>query len=313
MESTQWFHVFFQQARYHSVQELLDSAGEEMSLAREFVTWSLSLRRQVKNRHTVAEVLRFHATGSGRHGRWYRPFLRSLWTLYTTMQQLCVRATRVEDVHVHRLTKTQRDHLAGSGAVRLTRERAEVRAQRMFQQLKAACSGCTDVVMWMDNFNKQRYRRNPHEERNRCINGCVVALWPLRPEGLQAWDQYPSVDALREHVDATSRWMATMSGRLLDGVRDLLLQGKTWNDVRVPCDLRRTNVVPRPWRPFTVLRHNIGDTIGLLECIDFANATGRRFRMRTIVLVDVNPGCTRHTGKSFCVAKLFHRTEFFSH
>ena len=85
-----------------------------------------------------------------------------------------------------------------------------------------------------------------------------------------------------------------MTGRLLDGVRDLLLQGKTWDDVRVPFDLRRTNVVPRPWRPFTVLRHNIGDTIGLLECIDFANATGRRFRMRTTVLVDVNPGCTRH-------------------
>ena len=96
--------------------------------------------------------------------------------LYRTERELCVHvATTVENHDLHTLTKHQRNHFAGTGMVR----RRRLPMANQVRQAKAAVDAALKdrvPVVWLDNFNRQRYSRNPNKAHDQCINGSVLAV-----------------------------------------------------------------------------------------------------------------------------------------
>lgn len=128
MQSSEWMRTFFHVHRFQSVKDLMDSALRG-GITKTFVEWVLQLRRRLVNRRSVDDVVRLHRYGVPRFNRWFRPFLRSLWSLYLTMQSLSVRKVHgTEAPTLHRMTMSQRVALAGSTIVHLRREPRRQRA-----------------------------------------------------------------------------------------------------------------------------------------------------------------------------------------
>lgn len=125
-------------------------------------------------------------------------------------------------------------------------------------------------VLWLDNFNKQAFARNPNEERNRCINGAAIAVLATEVVHLATWNDYPELRVLHSAIGPTITLLQRLRGTLTNGIRRLLSMQQNWSQVRVPCDLRRHGVTLMPWRPVTVLGDNVWSTAGLLRSLQHA-------------------------------------------
>ena len=122
-------------------------------------------------------------------------------------------------------------------------------------------------MLWVDNFNKFRYSRNPDEDRDQCINATVYALLPLPTVSPLVHRGWVGTDVLSERMASFGRVMQAHHRQAIDRVRTLVLQGLQYDQVRVPCDLRRYGVTTMPWRPLQVLPADIKSTEGLVDAI----------------------------------------------
>ena len=169
-----WKRSFFRRSSFLDAAALVnDAVGGGPSEA--WVQHVLSLRWVKRNRRTMQQ-LRL-AAACVEVPRWFKRFKMDLWGLYVLERSLCIRTVVHEDADVRTLSRRQRHRLRGQFAVHVRRPSAAMRAATMLDAMEvAALKGCT--VVWMDNYNRPRYSRNPHERRDDAINGTAYAVLP---------------------------------------------------------------------------------------------------------------------------------------
>ena len=69
--------------------------------------------------------------------------------------------------------------------------------------------------------------------RNQSINGTAIAKLPT-DVGASPWTGQPSIKDMFLKVEQTATGIVTMQKAFINGVRDLELQGLSYDDVRVP-------------------------------------------------------------------------------
>ena len=127
--------------------------------------------------------------------------------------------------------------------------------------------GTDACAVWLDNYSRQRYSRNPNEQRNDCVNGTAFAVLPLRHQ-LRDWDGWPALSDIYEAIPQTCQTLMTASKEFSNNIRAFLLDNLGYADVRVPCDRRRTNVTALDWFPHSVEGFNIGSAEGLVMAME---------------------------------------------
>jgi hypothetical protein len=154
-------------------------------------------------------------------------------------------------------------------------------------EVQASLTGGGPVLLWADNYNKRRYARNPNEERDRTVNGtaaCVLGGM-LRGAPPSSWAFVKTMFLARIGAAVCT---TTLHRCFTDDIKTTLLSGLTFDDVRVPCDLRRYGVRSLPWRPFDIVNTNIGSTTGLCSVLEHILAAQRTVQEDILLLGDIN-------------------------
>ena len=253
-----WRRQFLYSSSFRDVDHLLQDVVTG-GPARLWVDDALSLRYHSKNRYRAVDVVAALATGHT--PKWLRDAKPQLWALYTVQRGLCVRQPVVENPVLRNMTRRQRKALAGHRVVRHRRRSAGVLAAERLDDLRVDV-GRQAYVMWLDNYSKQRYSRNPNERRNDSVNGTAYAVWPLHLD-LDDWDGWPSLQDLFNRIPEVCRMVGSASRAFGDDIRGLLMSDLRYADIRVPCDRRRMNVQSLNWYPYSIEGCNIGSMDGL--------------------------------------------------
>ena len=216
-------------------------------------------------------------------GKWLPRYRDNLWALYVWVVHVCRPAgPNVHDREAERhTTKKARPALAGAGIVRRKKQPlGEVAAAATHSTIRECRSHM--CVLWMDNYNKQRFSKNPGVvpsqanrrsaqagDTNASINGAVFAILPCEgvPPNANPVLQ-PSVVGLQQAVPNVVNSLQQARPRLQAAVEVLLGEGHTWATTRVPCDVARYQVSIAPWRPYAVRPESVSTTGGLLQLLD---------------------------------------------
>ena len=253
----QWKHRFFHSGAYENVDQIIAEAvaGGRCSLWVEHALQLRYVRRHRKSMDQVRACVRL-----GVEPRWLTQFKSSLWAMYKVEKNLCWRGTVQEDDCLVSLSRSQRRKLRGHHHTLLRRRSAYTRALEMMDSVRTTSNkGC--VVVWMDNYSRPRYSRNPNERRDDTINGTAYAVLPT-DVSIRSWSGWPSVPELYARLpDVVS---TLLSGRIgtSNSIRGLLLDDLHFSDIRIPCDRRRTAVSSLPWYPNSIHPYAIGSSSG---------------------------------------------------
>ena len=159
--------------------------------AENFCEFAMQLRGGRRVHRTIENLRQSY----GSKNNWTSSLEVQLWSLYRCMKMLNSPNSMVwTDSVLDTVTREQRRALSGTGLVRPRKENRAQLADHMRSVIRSSVRSC-DVVVWMDNFNKQRYSRNPNENRERSINGTVTAVLQLPRLSLRP-QPYPSLKEL---------------------------------------------------------------------------------------------------------------------
>ena len=270
---------FFSSKKYQHVNEMIADARRP-GLAAWYVGMALDLRRVKKNRHTLQEL------HSGK-GRWQSAFRHSLWVLYVAEYNLYARAADgIRDAPgLERLSRRMRSHLIGTGMVRPRRVSDSKLAAINLNDLSMRVRNLRTVI-WMDNFNKLRFAHNPNEERDRSINATVLALLPTSFAKREVC--WTGVKELCSLVHTCIDSIMSDVGKVWDDMRSMDLYDVSFDNIRVPCDLRRLGVHPVQWHPFGIEKNNISTSDGLILDLMHMQDVVKKLHVRVTLLLDIN-------------------------
>ena len=198
--AAEWKRLFFAQHKFDDVDELIAAAGRG-GMAQTYVEGFVALGHRERKRHTVTDIIMAH---QGEKPHWLRGLLSGLWLVYSAERTMWKDAGGEETVEMSMTSRSQRDAIRGTGWVKLRRPRVVELAQRRRDEALAAASG-EAFMLWVDNYNKFRYSRNPNEDRDRCINCTVYAMLPLRDADRHVWRGWPSLGQLHEALRGLGR------------------------------------------------------------------------------------------------------------
>lgn len=263
LDAAEWKRLFFDRHEYLNVEELVDAAGRG-GMAQEYLEAFVHLGHRPRKRRTVTDIVMAHQRGEKPH--WLEKVLSGLWLLYCTERTMWKDAGGEETSELTTATRSQRHALRGTGWVRLRRPKVLELAERRRSEALQAASGEV-FMLWVDNYNKFRYSRNPNEDRDRCVNCTVFAMLPLRGVDRHVWRGWPSLGDISGQLPVIGRQMVQHQKEFNDRVRSLYRRGLRHEHVRVPCDLRRFGVTTTPWTPFQMLSADIKSTDGLVDAM----------------------------------------------
>ena len=280
-----WKRRFFASTDYQSVNEMIDDAMHS-SDARLFLDCSLGLRKRKEYRHSFEDVLAQRRLGE-RRALWFKPLMRTILQLYRTERALVVESRHREEADFRSMTRRQRAGIAVPGVLmarrrptkKIAAENRKIVADKMLQG---------GGIVWMDNFNKFRYARNVNEERNRCINGTVMSVLPLAGLRADLWTGWAPLSAV---VRAIPDFLGTFTRavkKIANEVKTLQQNPLTFDQVRVPCDVRRVGVRNIGWMPWMVYGDNVGSTSGMVVSLGRLIAAQRAVGKLMPIIVDVN-------------------------
>ena len=281
----QFKRPFLRASNYQSACELLDDIPRNPSCSA-FVTYCLQLREKKTYRHSVQDLLAQRRLGGDRK-LWFKPTVRTIFSLYKTERALVVQPRGIESSDLRAVSRRQRAELAGGGVLRTRRASSKNLAKRNRYAAANACQA-HGAMVWMDNFNKFRYARNVNEERNRCINGTVFAILPLTFNDESLWPGWMPLSLLMRKMNDVVPVVLRSQVRISNEVKTLSQRPLPFNRLRVPCDVRRVGARNIGWTPWAVNGANIGSTVGMLESLDEIMAVQRQYQKVTPILVDVN-------------------------
>ena len=283
--SLRWKRRFFSSTDYQSAMEMFQDALTNGD-CRAFWDLSLGLRLRKRYRHSFEDLQRELRVGDKRV-LWPKPLMRNVFHLYKTERALAVQARKREAGELRSMTRNQRSRLAVPGIVTSRR-----RSTRKLARENRACATQDMLVdgglVWIDNFNKFRYARNVNEERNRCINGAVMCVLPV--QGLQGnlWVGWQPLSMLMRASASFSTTVQHAVTQIANEVKTLQQMPLTFDQVRVPCDVRRLGVRNLGWRPWAVYGENVGSTLGLLAILEKVLESQQVVRKTMPLLMDVN-------------------------
>ena len=283
-EAAEWKKLFFASKQFDRVEDLLAAAGRG-EMAKVYVEAFLELGHRPRKRRTISDVV--FASQQEVRPHWLVTLLSSLWLVYSTERNTWKEVAAEEATELANATRTQRQLLRGTGMVRLRRPNMKKTADKRRAEVLAACGGAV-YCMWVDNYNKFRYSRNPNEDRDRCINATVFAMLPQPGVRRQAWSGWPTLSDLQKSLDVIPRQMVHHHKEFADRIRVLYRKGLRHEHVRVPCDLRRFSVTTVPWVPFMLQDADIKSTAGLVKALQEVLHVQRTTFGLCCMLMDVN-------------------------
>jgi len=201
---------------------------------------------------------------------WFRRFRSAAWLIYITEKEL-VKAGSTPDTDISvPIGSAARELLVGAG---ISRQRRPLRVKLRSRALKeeAAAIGNRVCVLWVDNYNRLRYSKNPAVARNQSINGTAMAKLPIPPGG-DSWTRQPSMKELCKCCETVARDIHQMHRAFINDVRSLELRCLCYEDVRVPCDVRRRRVTSAGWLLHDVVEGNIGSLEGLVKALSYSHS-----------------------------------------
>ena len=167
--ATEWKRLFFSGHEYQSVEALVQDAGRGGS-AQIYVESFLSLGHRPRKRRTVTDLVLATAQSAGQH--WVRTVTSGLWLAYCAERTMWKSGSVDECADLVVATRSQRQLVRGSGWTTLRRKSVwTVAARNRAETLDAI--GAAVYMLWVGNYNKFRYSRNPNEDRDMCINATV--------------------------------------------------------------------------------------------------------------------------------------------
>jgi hypothetical protein len=284
LEAAVWKRGFFAAKKFETVEELVSSAakGEE---ARGYVEAYLQLGHRPDRRRTVAQVHDAMMRQTKEH--WLNRTLSGLWLLYRAERGMWKQDGGPEPAEFTCATRAQRQQLRGAMMPSVRRPSLWKRGAKMRRQAEESIQGVV-YMHWVDNYNKQRYARNPNEDRNKCVNATVFALLPVQVVDRAAWDGWPTAGDLYDALPGFATAMHRHHSEMNDRVRTLMLQNMKYDEVRVPCDVRRFDVVTMPWQPLRILDADIKSTEGLALALKAVLELRDRSQGLCCMLMDVN-------------------------
>ena len=254
--------------------------------AEQFCTFVMKLRYNENSRRTRTLTKLRSDLGRPRC-RWIGPLKMQMWSLFACLRILVVPDFPVpSDPALDTITKEQRVALQGTGLVRPRKENRKKLSALMCAQVKTSTHN-SDVVVWMDNFNKKRFSRNPNENRDKCINGTVFAVMAL-PFLHMSPAPSPPIKTLLATVNDMVSYMTRAVPFVNRLARDVVQEGLTFGKVRAPLDVRRENVTPPPWLPADLHAYNVGSAEGLLRGLQHIRATFSPSARSVTIMCDVN-------------------------
>ena len=280
-----WKRRFYATTDYQSVNEMLDDAMHSLD-ARMFLECCLGLRKRKEYRHTVDEVLEQRRLGE-RRKCWYKPLMRTILQLYRTERALVTESRRREAGHYRSMSRRQRAGIAVPGVL-MARRRPTKKIAAENRAIVATKMRVAGGIVWMDNFNKFRYARNVNEERNRCINGTVMSVLPLANLSSHHWTGWSPLSALVQALPGFAALFGKALRKISNEVKTLQQNPLSFEQVRVPCDVRRVGVRNLGWMPWMVYGENVGSTSGMVVSLSRLLAAQRVVGKLMPIIVDVN-------------------------
>ena len=145
--------------------------------------------------------------------------------------------------------------------------RADLGRQRL-RDLWDAVAG-RSVVVWVDNYARQRYRPTP-QSPNVSLNVTVMAVMRVPSPALEPFEGYPSLEQLyQRHITLAEELVAYCTYRYPVVLAAVIAQPLRQSDFRVPLDVPRAGARSAVWRPFNLSDHRVGSQTGLLEVLHF--------------------------------------------
>jgi hypothetical protein len=285
LEAAEWKRSWFARETYGTVQELVKAAAQGR-YARWYVEAFMGLRERRERRRNLTDLYRAVTDGTDDH--WSRGTLSALWLLYCTERNTWRRSTEEEGAHLVNSTRQQREVLRGAGLVRSFRRAPLAKRAQTMRDTAVSSIRAMTFMIWVDNYNKFRYSRNPNENRDKCINATVSAVMPVSDTPRHLWDGWMSPPEVLDRLQMFRRNMHTHHKQFNDNVRGLLELGLRWEHVRVPCDVRRFGVQSMPWRPLWVVPADIKSRVGLCQALDKVVGLQQETFGLGCLLMDVN-------------------------
>ena len=143
-------------------------------------------------------------------------------------------------------------------------------------------------IVWWDNFNKQRYSRDPNKDQDQCINGAVMAVTGVDRDIAKGWAGWLKLRQIGMKFDDVTDFLVREQKSFTNDIRSLQLKSLTFDDGRVPCDLRRTGVSSAPWYTFAVSTDDVSSAPGLVAALRRLDGMKDALTDIAAVLCDVN-------------------------
>ena len=278
-----------------------------------FVLWFLGLpRRDKRCQKAWTNLVEEWSRRDGRDGsRWVTSLAQSLWTCFTSMKRWssgilgkssC--ATTMVDRRLEDLSRSKATVVAGTGLVLPRKEYiAQVAMEFARTIVDLATKHCT--VLWIDNCNTWRYRRNVCRKSDMSINATCVAVLPVpHPDG--GFPPLRGVLCIPDLLRAAQPLPQKLreAGRLFQSRIDTLRgHHLNYDSVRTTLDIRRYGVTMAPWCTADVLPCNVSAWNGLLQvCSNLIEWRQRTNHQYSPVLCDVDV--------YFRIHKLHHNTTY---
>ena len=217
-ESTEWKRLFFWGHEYKSVEALVQDAGRGGS-AHIYVESFLSLGHRPRKRRTVTDLVLAMAQSAGQH--WVNSVTSGLWLVYCAERTMWKSGPVDESADMVVATRAQRQLVRGSGWTTLRRKSVRTVAARNRAETLDAI-GAAVYMLWVDNYNKFRYSRNPNEDRDMCINATVYSILPLHAVERSAWMCWPTLEHMRASTGRMQRQLQQHLREFNDRVRTLV-------------------------------------------------------------------------------------------
>ena len=248
---------------YDDGMDIIDAALGGHQDAEMFVLHCAQSRHNPQTRRDMDDI---RIARASMETHWLRPLASSIYMLFVTYRKLVLPLWKADrNPSLRNLTKEQHKAFAGTGLVPARKDPLYKKAKEMIDDLQLSLSG-HPVVLWVDNYNKNRWGKNPGEQRSQGINGTVFAAMelPVRPSvfgGYLSFKQlFMKKDAAVSGLDDCKRTFSTLLLRLR---RERL----KFDDVRVPLDIRRDGVYSPVWHPYDVIPDNVCETGGLVNVL----------------------------------------------
>ena len=156
--------------------EIVDAALDGDRDAAMFVEHCAQSRLNAATRRDMDQI---RSARENMDTHWLTPLSSSIYMLFVTYRKLVLPTYKAErDPSLGHLTKAQHVALAPTGLVPARKEPLYKKAKNMIDELQLSLAGHA-IVLWIDNYNKTRWSRNPGQDRNQGINGTVFAAMEL--------------------------------------------------------------------------------------------------------------------------------------